>query len=156
MRSWLAIVAVMTAVQLVPAPARAELIGAGDLAKIVALARSYGSAEASTDDNGDPMIEGEVEGILYSVFFYGCTGGKACREIQFRASWDTGRSRSIEEMNEWNRTRRFGKAYLDDEGEPVIEMLINLHAGVSHENLDDSFDWWRVVVVSFRDEVIDG
>ena len=41
---------------------------------------------------------------------------------------------------------RFGKAYLDLDGHPTIEMNVNLSKGVSRENLDDTLDWWREVL----------
>lgn len=138
-----------------PGTAAADLIGADDLAKITRMAQGYGSASLTADSSGDPMIDGEIDGIVYVVRFYGCTDGMGCSEIQFRAVW-TGNDRfDFADMNEWNRTRRFGKAYLDGRNDPVIEMLVNLHAGVSPQNLADSFEWWHLVLQGFRDEVID-
>ena len=49
-------------------------------------------------------------------------------------------------MNAWNRDRRFGKAYIDADGDIAIEMDVNLWGGVTPKNLDDTFDWWRIVL----------
>ncbi|MEZ5722580.1 MAG: YbjN domain-containing protein [Paracoccaceae bacterium] len=57
-------------------------------------------------------------------------------------------------MNTWNAEKRFGKAFLDDEGDLVIEMNVNLWSGVSENNPQrDTFDWWRVVIESFEEYI---
>jgi hypothetical protein len=55
-------------------------------------------------------------------------------------------------VNRWNRDYRFGKAYVDAEGDVILEWDVNLWGGVSPANLDDTFDWWRTVL-SRMDEV---
>ena len=40
------------------------------------------------------------------------------------------------------QTKRFAKAYLDDQNDPVIEMDVNLQGGVSRKNLEETFDLW--------------
>jgi len=46
-------------------------------------------------------------------------------------------------------------AYLDDENDPIIELPVNLEKGVSAENLEETFDYWRIVLGSFVTEVIE-
>ncbi len=54
-------------------------------------------------------------------------------------------------MADWNREKRFGKAYLDGDGNATVDMSVNLHGGVTRANLDDTIDWWRLVLVEFDD-----
>ncbi len=60
----------------------------------------------------------------------------------------------MEEINAWNRDKRFGKAYLDDDGDPALEMNVNLRYGVSRKNFDDTVDFWRIVLKTFKEEVL--
>jgi hypothetical protein len=55
-------------------------------------------------------------------------------------------------MADWNREKRFGKAYLDQDGDATVEMNVNLHGGVSLANLEATIDWWRLILDEFADE----
>lgn len=126
-----------------------ELVDGSDPVRILEMAQGHGSAELGKDSVGDPMVTGRLSNIHYVIFFYGCNdAGKQCDSLQFRASWSVdGVSQDL--MNEWNRTKRFGKAYLNEEGNARIEMNVNLDYGVSAENLNDTFDWWRIALEEF-------
>ncbi|NRT57212.1 YbjN domain-containing protein [Sphaerotilus uruguayifluvii] len=126
-----------------------ELVTAKFPQTIFQIARGYGSAELSKDASGDPRIIGRINGIKYGIYFYGCTNGENCVDIQFLSSW-SGASVSQSDMNDWNRTRRFGKAYLDREGDPVLEMSVNLDQGVTKENLEKTFEWWSRITTQFK------
>ena len=97
------------------------------------------------------MIEGRMEGLLYYVFFYGCEAGLNCSSIQFSVSFeDTGIGAA--RVNEWNAGKRFGSAFLDGNGSDVtLHYDLNLAYGVSHRNLDDTFDYWRTVLIEFEE-----
>jgi hypothetical protein len=129
-----------------PGPVLAQDLVAGDNPdKILEIARGFGSAELETDSDGAPRIRGRMNGVLYSVFFYGCEDGKDCATIQFWTFTDAPAD-ALTAVNDWNRDRRFGKAYIDADGDVVIEMDVNLLGGVTPKNLDDTFDWWRIVL----------
>ncbi|MCG5513194.1 YbjN domain-containing protein [Ectothiorhodospira shaposhnikovii] len=132
----------------------AEIVDAKDPEKIRQLAQGYGSATLTTDSVGDPMIRGRIDGTGYTIMFYGCSQNLNCKNIQFTSAWQTNGQYTLEDMNQWNRVARFGKAYLDDEGDPVLEMNVNLDFGVTARNLDDTLDWWRVALLKFRSEVL--
>jgi len=126
-----------------------EIIDARNPAAILSLAEGWGSATLETDSVGDPKIVGRMDGTRYAIYFFGCDDShKGCRSIMFRAAWNLD-GLGYSYINEWNRTKRFGKASLDSENDPVIEMNINLDHGVTVENLDDNFDWWRVILSGF-------
>jgi hypothetical protein len=123
-----------------------NLVTAEDPEKILEIARGFGSAELERDDDGAPVIRGRMEGRRYSVFFYGCTDGKDCSTIQFW-TFAPAPGNPLDAVNVWNREYRFGKAYIDNVGDIVIEWDVNLWGGVTAKNLDDTFDWWRGVIV---------
>ncbi|MDX1606415.1 MAG: YbjN domain-containing protein [Candidatus Competibacterales bacterium] len=125
-----------------------NLIDATDPEAILNVATGFGSASLSRDNLGDPYIEGRIEGRIYELFFYDCTDNANCRSLMFRASFDA-EGYTVEHMNLWNKEQRFGKAYLNEAGDPVIEYDVNLYGGVTFTNFDDTFDWWRIVLDKF-------
>ncbi|MGM0677661.1 YbjN domain-containing protein [Ectothiorhodospira marina] len=131
-----------------------EWVDAADPEEIMNLARGYGSATLDTDGVGDPMITGRMDGTRYFIMFYGCSDNRNCKTIRFSSAWATEGQYTLADMNDWNEGYRFGKAYLDDEGDPVLEMNVNLHYGVSRRNLDDTIDWWRVALEQFKADVL--
>ena len=126
-----------------------SLVTANDVDQIVNIARGYGSATLEQDAAGDPFIRGRMDGVLYVVNFYGCTEGTNCTTLQFRAAWNPTDTVTLAQMNDWNRDMRFGKAYLDAANAPTIEWDVNLFGGVTTTNLDDTFDWWKIVLARF-------
>jgi hypothetical protein len=146
---FLPMIAVASTLSAAPAAFAQTMIDATNIDEIVNIARGYGSATIQLDTLGDPQILGRIDGIQYTVNFYDCENGENCKSIQFRAAWTNPGTVTLEDMNRWNQDKRFGKAYLDMENDPVIEWDVNLFAGVSSRNLDDTFDWWKIVLQNF-------
>jgi len=136
-------------------PVQAQtMINGQDLSLIVDLAKGYGSAELSKQKNGNPLINGRVNGIKYGIYFYSCKENKDCTAMQFYAGWKVGdvtRSEKLAKINEWNRTKRFGRAYLDRVGDIAVEMDMNMAYGVTRANMDDNFDYWRLISKQAQD-----
>lgn len=141
----------MTLAATAPASAQA-LIDATRPNEVLAIAQNYGSGQLDVDGVGDPMIIGEMEDVTYTVVFYGCQNNVNCTSLLFRAGFSKP-GFSTGDMNVWNAERLFGRAYIDNEGDPIIEMTVNLFGGVSAQNLDDTFDWWRVVLTQFKEHI---
>jgi len=130
------------------------LVDASDPAEILAIARGFGSAELGVDDAGDPNITGRIDGTRYGIYFYDCKNGRNCAALQFSAGW-SGTSAGLQEVNAWNREYRFAKAYIDHEGDPLLEMDINTAHGISRANLESSFEWWQLGLKHFREQVLE-
>ena len=128
-------------------------VDAKNVDEILSIARGFGDAQLERDSGGDPMISGRIQGVSYRVFFYGCTENRDCRNIRFYAGWNA-EGITVERLNEWNRNKRFGSAYLDAENDPILEMDVNIDYGVTRKNLEDTFDWWRVILGEFTKEVV--
>jgi hypothetical protein len=134
--------------------AKTKLIDAKSPKSILSIAKGFGSAKLTKDSEGDPKIEGRMDGVKYSILFYGCENNKACTNIQFGAAW-ADVELSFEAVNEYNKNKRFGKVYLDDDGDPNFEMDVNIDLGVTDDNFEDTFEWWQVVLDGFVTDVID-
>lgn len=106
-------------------------------------------AQLGVDDAGDPMIDSTASGYKYRVLFYDCEGDKGCGALEFWAGFDADEPGDLAKMNEWNLNKRFGRAYLDEEGDPIVTIHYNLAGGVTQTNIEDMFEWWELVVAEF-------
>jgi hypothetical protein len=61
---------------------------------------------------------------------------------------------TLQQVNEWNRTKRYSRAYLDSDGDPVIELDLDLAGGVTVARVKDFVQTARVSVAAFRMEVL--
>ncbi|KGJ05799.1 Putative sensory transduction regulator [Paracoccus halophilus] len=102
------------------------------------------------DNKGDPMLESRIDDVLFRVHFFDCQA--TCAAMQFSAGFQLDAPLPIEMANLWNRERRFGRVYLDRDGDPFIEMDIGLTGeGIGRRNFKDALDIWRVLLNDFRD-----
>jgi len=109
-------------------------------------------ATMGTDDDGDPRISSRVSDTKFLIYFYGCEDNKNCKSILIKAGYDLDTGITASKVNEWNRNKRFGKAYIDDEGDPYLEMDVNMDFdGLGQKNFADTLDWWRVTVENFEE-----
>jgi hypothetical protein len=131
------------------APVAAKgLIDGSDPKAILDVATALGPAELGVDNLGDPLVTGQIENIPYTIFFYGCSGGRGCTNLQFTSGWITDNF-DLSRINAWNREFRFARAWLDDEQDPIVAMDVNLEFGVSRENFEDTFMVWASILTSF-------
>ena len=133
-----------------PALAQEQLIDATQPERILTVARGFGSAELEKDKSGDPKISGRIDGSRYSVFFYGCKDGTNCKTIQFHNSFEVRKKPTLSAINTYNQKNRFGKVYADKDGDPALEFDVNLDGGASPKLLDDTFDWWKVILANYK------
>ena len=132
------------------APASAQTINAADPEELVRILQFNGyRAELTTDREGDPLIKTGSVGANWEVYFYGCTNGTRCTSIQFAAGFNYENGYNGRSINEWNRDMRYGKVYLDRDGDPFIEMDINLENGVNQRNFESSLKVWDEVLGDF-------
>lgn len=118
------------------------------------IAWRYGEANWQRDDLGDPIIFATLAEAAYHIEFYGCKAGKDCTDLRFVAyggpEREVKKQKLVWEVAEWNRDRRFGKAVMTDEGGLLLEMNVTLQGGVTRQNLDTTFDWWRIALSEFH------
>lgn len=136
-------------------PAGPANLTAGDPAAIAAALQDFGyKAALEKDGNGDPKIRSGAAGSNFTIYFYGCTNGADCRSIQISAGFDLTDGTTAEVMNEWNARKRYGKAYVDQDGDPWIEMDLNLdYGGITPETFRDDLDLWERLVADFKTHI---
>ena len=124
------------------------LIDGSDVDSIVEIARNYGSATIETQVSGNPKIAARAENTAYAVYFQNCSAPRACDDMNLYAGFLNSHP-TAELINDWNMKKRFGRAYIDPDGDAALEMDINLKNGVSPANLSASFAIWRLMLVQF-------
>lgn len=136
-------------------PAQAQMVAASKPETLVkALQASGYSAKLEKDGTGDPMIVSAVNGHPFRIIFYGCKANRDCATISFAAGFDKKSETGLESINEWNRKNRFGRAYLDDEGDPIIGMDVDLDdGGMSTALFTDNLQFWTAVTGAFQKHI---
>lgn len=56
-------------------------------------------------------------------------------------------------VNQWNADKRFSRAYLDDDDDPVIELDLDLDGGITEDRLIDFITTVRILVTKFREHI---
>ena len=100
----------------------------------------------------DPKIKGVMVDVSYSIYFMNCTDNEDCEDLNFYAGFLDLKPKQ-EDINSWNRDKRFGKAYIDSDGDAVVEMDLNLEKGISSDNLDADISVWSLVLDEYTDYI---
>jgi len=133
------------------APAAGGLIVASDPQGVVSAMQALGyTATLGTDGAGDPTITGDLEGVSYNVYFYGCQNNANCQWLIFSAGFNLPNGSTMEVVNTWNQSNLVGQAYLDPEQDPFLNYFVTTTGGLTQENFADVVDWWRVAMGNFE------
>ena len=137
------------------AGAAAPMVRAQDPQSLVnAMQKAGYKAELGTDKVGDPMISSGYSGSTFQVFFYNCTDHKACVTVQFHAGYDVNEALPLETLNAWNKSQRFGRAYLDQEDDPIVEMDVDLDdGGIAPLLFIDNLEFWTSSLGKFETHI---
>lgn len=117
---------------------------------IVNSARGYGAATLSGPESEDIHIEGRIDGLPYYLGFRNCDGNVSCDDFVLQAYY-IGPVIDYEKVNAWNRDKRWVKVYIDNDGDAVLEMDVNMTGGISTTTLDEAFYYWDLLLGQFAD-----
>ena len=133
--------------------AAAQNIVASDPQVLLAFFHDQGiPAKLTQDDYGDPKIDLRYYGTSFSIYYYGCSGGENCRSIQFVSGYRTDGNISLEQINSWNTTERYARAYLSEAKNARIEYDVQLgKSGMTDEYFDSVFSLWTQSVENFEE-----
>ena len=99
--------------------------------------------DGTVNERGNVVVQANGSKIVFFISgqtlqaYFGLRGTKA----------------TVNSINEWNKTKRFGRAYIDAEGDPCVELDYDLEGGVSDDSLKVWFDTVTAIVRSFRTHV---
>jgi len=93
----------------------------------------------------DGVFSFELSNISVALFLYDSS-------VQMYAVF-TGYDIDLETINEWNKSKRYGRAYLDDDWDPVLEYDLDMEGGVSKNAIKVFIETFDLLVSSFYDYV---
>jgi Putative bacterial sensory transduction regulator len=146
------LVAALGAVQANPALARNVI---ADIDQIAALLKTNGETVEVKSIKDSPYIRITGEGYDYSIFTYGCDDDdRNCKSVQFYAAFNPKVNPTLEAMNSYARDNRWGRIYLDKDGDPAIEFDVDLEQGGMSEALFlDNVAYWEAIIDKYGDFV---
>jgi hypothetical protein len=99
-------------------------------------------AKITTDGAGNKNVQTATGGIRFGVYLLDCSNDR-CGSMQFAANWAASAKISGTRVNEWNRTKRWARAYLDGSNRLWVEFDADLTPGGTYELLEDEFATWK-------------
>jgi hypothetical protein len=109
-------------------------------------------AQVTTDKDGDPLVRSASGGVDFLVLYYECKGKQRCPSIQCYAGFKKTAIMPAR-IAEWNTKRRFGRAYLDDESDPRVEMDVDVEHGATTEAIANDMERWVTVLAGFTKHI---
>jgi hypothetical protein len=106
-----------------------------------------------TDTRGDPVISGRISASDYLVQFYECENGLFCNSIQFLTQAPKPPLLTAEDCNAFNSRWRYVRLTID-QGLVRMQMDVNLDAGVTADNLEDTLDIWKQLVAIYERDIL--
>lgn len=95
------------------------------------------------------FVQWKIEGLKCQVFV-----ADDSEALQFHVSFGDGHA-TLQKVNEWNATKRFSRTYLDDEGDPHLELDLDLAGGVTEARIKDFLRTCRVSFAAWCREVVE-
>lgn len=123
-------------------------------AQVAEILQSEGyRAKLDEDSQGDPMIRSKMSGFNVQIFFYQCNEDVLCEDIQFHVGFDLDDGMTAEDVEAWNRQKRFAKIYRDDEDDPYLEIDLQLVPGGTPELVKGYIATTDIMVALFADHI---
>jgi hypothetical protein len=126
-----------------------------DVDQIAALLKKDGETLDIKSSKDGRYIRVTGDGYDYSIITYGCDDKDAnCKSVQFYSGFNPRVNPTLEAMNSYARDNRWGRVYLDEEGDPAIEFDVDLEKGGMSEALFlDNVAYWEMIIDRYGDFV---
>lgn len=136
-------------------PAQAQNVRPQNPSSLVRALQNAGRpATLGKDESGDPMITSALNGTKYQIYFYDCTNHTGCATIEFHSGYHLDTQVTLDAINKWNSSERFGRAYLDKVNDPILDMDVDLDdGGVAPLLFIDNVEFWESVLPKFEKEI---
>jgi hypothetical protein len=111
-----------------------------------ALVRHRLPVRLGNDSFREPMVESYAGSTRFYVNFYDCAQSRTCQNIQFRTGYATKGRVTLVQINDWSARWRFGRMYLDPQGDVILDMDVDARRGLAPEAVDAQVERWIEVV----------
>lgn len=124
---------------------RSEIITTMTKTQLHDLMRAEGYA-VSIDEDGDLLWK--IDGLRAFMFVVGQGDS-----LQFHIAFSDGEA-TLEKVNAWNRDIRYSRNYLDDSGDPHLELDLDLAGGVTQARILDFIKTCQISLQQWIDAVV--
>lgn len=138
---------------LLPGIANAQLVTPKDPQAIASVIKEKGwPAKLIIPDDGNPYIESDYNDLKFIVLLMNCDDNhQNCKTLQYYLGFSDAKDTTLDQLNEWNKNKRFARAYRDDEGDAVLEMDVDLDfGGIPRANLIETLNTWAALMDAYR------
>ena len=104
-------------------------------------------AKITTDPLGNKIVSSAKGG--FDIYLFDCDGDR-CGSLQFATGFRTKGKIKADRVNDWNREKRWARAYLDKSNDLWVEADFDLAPGGTYELLNDEYATWKKVLESFK------
>jgi hypothetical protein len=116
--------------------------------QMAGLLRSLGHQAEVVQENNRTRVRTEIGNRRVSVYFYACNEA-GCQSIQYRALFQRNQRFTLAFVNAWNYEKRFAKAYLDSDGDLVLEWDVDFDGGVTVNFMTESVNTFQTMLRAF-------
>jgi hypothetical protein len=133
---------------------RGGMFDASDAAAIARFMEKTGyRVELRADAKGDPVIQGRISRSDYLIQFYECENGATCNSVQFVTQATKPATLTPDAANAFNIRWRYVRLTYDA-AQVKMQMDVNLDAGVTADNFEDTLDIWRQLLAIYERDVL--
>lgn len=137
-------------------PAIAQSVSATRPQSIMSVLSARGlPAELKQQSDGNPYIKSAYDDMPFLIALMNCNDQKAdCKTVQFYFGFNDRKGFALEKLNDWNRTKRFVRAYRDNENDPVLVMDVDTDkGGVPQAVFNENLSVWLDQMQQYRRHV---
>lgn len=113
---------------------------------VEALTRQRLPVRLGNDSFKEPMLESFAGSTRFYVNFYECAQTRTCQNIQFRTGYATRGRVTLLQINDWSSRWRFGRMYLDPQGDVILDMDVDARRGLDADVMDAQVLRWLEVM----------
>lgn len=150
-----------------PAPVQAKPTAASDFDKpvtagkvsvanprtIAAALQDAGYRAKVVFDDGNPYVDSATNGANFSVSLENCKEHKDCQDAMFRSSYKKKDENpvTLDTINKFNADHRWVRAYLDKDGDPVLEQdLLFTKQMMDKDMFTEAMSIWEDLMEDFH------
>lgn len=149
----LLLVSLLALAFLVPQAAFAQSRGTISGTEALQILKKLGlSPEYGRDRYGDPQIMFQMSGLFCRMNFFDCKQGR-CGSIQLETALDLANGTTVQVMNEYNKTYRYGRMYLDEEMDPYLQFDFELPISHVEEYITSQLDTFELLLEHLTEAV---
>lgn len=130
-----------------PSPEVAAKFKPNDLAAIL---QSAGYRAEVAVVNSRPRIRTGMNGFNVLVLLYSCDDNSGCGSMQFSTGYAKSAQTTMSVANKWNQEKRYGKAYIDTDGNLALEYDVSFFGGVTRDYIKESAGTFESLLADFR------